>query len=350
MMVNPDICSLDTKVNILHCKTGEQAMPETDLPGRKGLNNKLNESACGVYIISATPFSDDGCLDLASTDRLVDFYLEKNVSGITILGMMGEAPKLAATESVTFLKHVLNRIDGQIPVVVGVSGPGLDNMHQLARSARDNGAAGVMVAPMSGLNTEEKIYKYFKQVCETLGPDIPVCYQDFPLATGVSISVDLLLRLVRDFEQIVMLKHEDWPGLNKLTSLRQRSEASGARRISILCGNGGLYLPQELARGADGAMTGFAYPEMLVEVVQKFKDGDLDGADDLFEAYLPLVRHEQQPGFGLAIRKEVLRRRGIISSAKTRAPGPSLTPADHIELDRLIARQTNKLSEMQNGS
>ncbi len=160
------------------------------------------------------------------------------------------------------------------------------------------------------------------------------------------ISVPTLNRLVEDFPSIVVLEHEDWPGLNKITLIRQSVKENKGRRVSILSGNGGLYLPQELARGADGAMTGFAYPEMLVQVCQLFKDGEEERAEDIFDAYLPLVRHEQQPGFGLAIRKEVLRRRGVIGSAKTRAPGPGLNKVDHAELDRLIARLDKKLEEI----
>jgi len=107
---------------------------------------------------------------------------------------------------------------------------------------------------------------------------------------------------------------------------------------SILVGNGGSHLPQELRRGADGAMTGFAYPEMLVEVCRRFFDGDTEGAEDLFDIYLPVVRHEQQAGIGLAIRKEILRRRGVIASATVRAPGPKLNRDDHVELDSLMAQ------------
>jgi 4-hydroxy-tetrahydrodipicolinate synthase len=166
-------------------------------------------------------------------------------------------------------------------------------------------------------------------------------FQDYPQATGVHVSVATILKLTRELPQIVMLKHEDCPGLAKLSAMRD----SGTP-ISILCGNGGLYLPMELARGADGAMTGFAYPEMLVAVVTAHKAGDPDRAEDLYDAYLPLIRHEQQPGPGLAIRKEVLRRRGVIATARTRAPGPSLTPTDHDELTRLIARVERRLSEI----
>jgi 4-hydroxy-tetrahydrodipicolinate synthase len=305
----------------------------------------LDESASGVYIISATPFTGGGAIDFDSVDRLADFYIEKGVSGITILGMMGEAQKMAAEESVAFIERILQRVADVLPVIVGVSDAGLDNLVRLAKISMDRGAAGVMIAPLNGLATGEKIYNYFSQVFEALGDDIPVCYQDYPQATGTEISVPLFNRMVADFSRLVMLKHEECPGLNKISRVRQASD-EGLRRVSILVGNGGLYLPQELARGADGAMTGFAYPEMLVAVVALHRAGERDKAEDLFDAYLPLVRHEQQPGFGLALRKETLYRRGIIASPRVRAPGPSLSDTDKKELSRLIARVERNLEAL----
>ncbi len=307
---------------------------------------RLTEEARGVYIISATPFAEDGALDLESAGRLLDFYLEAGVSGVTILGMMGEAPKLAPEESERFVAHVLERLDGRLPVVVGVSAAGTDNLARLAHFAMERGAAGVMVAPIGGLHTDEKILRYYADVCAALGPEVPLCYQDYPQSTGVQISVPCLQRLVAELPQLVMLKHEDCPGLGKLSRLVEAGRSGEMRRISVLVGNGGLYLPQELARGADGAMTGFAYPEMLVAVVAKQGAGEIEAAEDLFDAYLPLVRYEQQPGFGLAVRKEVLRRRGVIASARTRTPGPSLSPADHAELTALMARLERRLGSL----
>jgi 4-hydroxy-tetrahydrodipicolinate synthase len=308
--------------------------------------HRLDETASGVYIISATPFTDNGGLDLDSADRLVEFYIEKGVTGITILGMMGEAPKLAPEESEQFLARVLGRVDGRVPVIVGVSNAGLDNLVRLARSSMDQGAAGVMVAPVANLGTDEKVYNYFTQVFSALGPGIPVCYQDYPFSTKSEISVSLFNRLVKEYSQLVMLKHEEWPGLGKLSQVRRSAAEQGLRRVSVLVGNGGLYLPQELARGADGAMTGFAYPEMLVDVVRLHRAGDADRAEDIFDAYLPLVRHEQQPGFGLALRKEILHRRGVIASPVVRAPGPKLNATDHQELTRLIARVERNLKAL----
>ncbi len=309
-------------------------------------SNRLTEDARGVYVISATPFRDDGAVDLESADRLVEFYLESGVSGITILGIMGEAPKLAPEESVVFMAHMLNRVAGRVPVVVGVSAPGLGNMANLAHKSMDAGAAGVMIAPMPGLSHEEKLLGYFDQVVAALGADVPVVYQDYPQSTGVHISVPTFNRLIEAHSQIVMLKHEDCPGLAKLTQIRRSAETQSLRRVSILVGNNGLYLPQELARGADGAMTGFAFPEMIVEVVKLHQAGDANAAEDLFDAYLPLVRYEQQVGFGLAVRKEIFRRRGILSSAAARAPGPKLNDEDHAELSRLMDRLQGKIRDL----
>ncbi len=308
----------------------------------------LNEQAKGVFIISATPFEDDGAIDYRSIDSLIEFYLEKQVTGVTILGMMGEAVKMSPQEAEQVMHHMIKRVDNRIPVVVGVSDTGLGKIVDLSKSSMDAGAAGVMLAPMSGLKTEENIYKYFDQTFSALGENIPVCFQDYPQATGVHISVDCFNKLVRDFSQLVMFKHEDCPGLGKLSAIRNAAEADNSlRKISILVGNGGLYLPEELARGADGAMTGFAFPEMLTAVVKGFEDGNIEEAKNLFDTYLPLVRYEQQPGFGLAIRKETLRRRGAISNASTRAPGPTLSRIDHDELSGLLARLETRLKEIE---
>lgn len=306
-------------------------------------SGKLNEQAKGVYIIAATPFTDEGAVDLQSVDTLTDFYLGCGVHGFTLLGMMGEAHKLTADESLSVVNRVIGRAQGR-QVIVGVSHAGLENVRRLSHEAMMAGAAGVMVAPAPGLKGDEGLYNYYAQVFQALGPQIPVVYQDYPQTTGVYMPVGVFERLVDDFPQLVMLKHEDAPGLAKLTRVREGEKKPGRRRVSILVGNGGLYYPQEMRRGADGAMTGFAWPEMLVQVYDLFASGKAEEAEDLFDLYLPLVRHEVQPAIGLALRKEVLFRRGAIKSPKQRAPGSSLTAADRTELDGMIARLERRLA------
>ena len=302
----------------------------------------LDETASGVFTISVTPFAPDGSLDLTSLDRVTDFYLEKGATGLTVLGMMGEAGKLSASEADTVAKRVAVR--AEVPVVVGVSASGFAQMSALAKKAMDAGASGVMVAPPSTLKTDAQIVSYYHGVAETLG-NIPFVLQDFPLVTNVVVPVSVILQIVEDCPTCVMLKHEDWPGLDKITALREASEA-GSRRISILCGNGGMYLPEEIARGADGAMTGFSYPEMMAQVISCLLRKDPNRARDIFDAYLPLARYENQPGMGLAIRKHVLWRRGAIESDHVRKPGTSLNRAAQAEVDLLIRRQDIALAEL----
>jgi 4-hydroxy-tetrahydrodipicolinate synthase len=256
--------------------------------------------------------------------------------------MMGEAGKLSAQEAEAVVLRVLAR--STVPVVVGVSAPGFAQMKTLSDAVMQAGAAGVMVAPPSSLRSDDQILTYFRNAAEALG-DAPFVLQDFPLVTSVVIPTKVILQVVKQCPTCVMLKHEDWPGLDKISALRAASDA-GARRISILCGNGGLFLPEEMQRGADGAMTGFAYPEMMAQVITAHSMGDMDRALDLFDAYVPLVRYEAQPGLGLAIRKYTLAKRGAIAHATLRKPGPALSAQTEAEIDALVARQERRLAAM----
>jgi len=306
---------------------------------------RLNEEAKGVYVIALTPFTETGDLDLESTDRMVDFYLERGATGLTVLGMMGEAQKLTIEESQTYVRRILRRVDGRVPVVAGVSAAGFAQMQALTLMVMDDGAAGVMIAPPSSLRNDQQIVTYYKQAAEFIG-DTPFVLQDFPLVTSVTIPVSVIQTIIDQIPTCVCLKHEDWPGLSKITALRTASETTGKRRISILCGNGGVFLPEEMARGADGAMTGFAYPEMMRDVVHYSEQGNPERAQDIFDAYLPLARYEQQPGLGLAIRKYIMAKRGAIATPALRKPGGALSPADISEIERLIARQDRRLKEL----
>ena len=297
----------------------------------------LTSAAKGVYIISATPFRDDGRIDTASTDRLIDFYNESGVDGITILGMMGEAPKLDAAEAQSFVKQVVGRARA-LPVIVGISAPGFAAMRALALSSMDAGASGVMLAPPGTVKTDDQIVNYYADAVSAIGASIPFVIQDYPLSTGVVMATSVIERIVTNHPSCVMVKHEDWPGLEKISAVRKAQTDGRMRHISILTGNGGLFLDFEMSRGADGAMTGYAFPEMLVGVCRLMSQGKRDAAHDIFDAHLPLVRYEQQPGAGLAVRKYVLKRRGIIASDAQRKPGGALSAAARAEVDYLLAR------------
>jgi 4-hydroxy-tetrahydrodipicolinate synthase len=300
----------------------------------------LTAEARGVFPIAATPFTPQGEIDWPSVDRLTDFYIASGATGLTILGIMGEAPKLSASESRALVARVVART-GALPVVVGVSAPGFAAMRELAQESMALGAAGVMIAPPPSLRTDDQIVGYYAQAINAIGADIPVVVQDYPLTLTVQMTPGVLRRIFTDNPSCVMLKHEDWPGLDKISTLRGWQAEGSLRAISILCGNGGLFLDFEPERGADGAMTGYAFPDMLVDLM-RLHATDRDGAHDLFDAHLPLLRYEQQPGLGLSVRKYLLMRRGAITHDAQRAPGPALNAKARAEVDYLLSRLSTR--------
>ncbi|MFI7665698.1 dihydrodipicolinate synthase family protein [Nocardia sp. NPDC049526] len=294
----------------------------------------LTREAKGVFAISPTPFDEDGAVDFDSLRRLVDFYESVGVTGITLLGQMGEAPKLSHDEATRIVSQVLQWT--RLPVVVGVSAPGYAAMRELTSDVMAAGAAGVMVAPPNTLRTDDQIVGYYEGVAAALGDSVPLVLQDYPLSFSVVMSPKVVARIARAVPSCVMLKHEDWPGLEKISALRDFEAAGEMPRLSILCGNGGLFLDFEVERGADGAMTGYCFPEMLVDVVTGADR--IEESHDIFDAHLPLLRYEQQPGIGLAVRKYVMKRRGLLASDAQRAPRGVLSSRARAEIDYLLAR------------
>ena len=298
----------------------------------------LDIHASGVYIIAATPFTEEGAVDGTSLDRLMDFYVGCGITGVTVLGIMGEAPKLTHAESVALTRQVVRRVNG-LPVVVGASSPGFASMGALVKDVMDAGAGGVMIAPPATLKTDDQIVAYYANAVEAIGEDVPFVIQDYPYASGVFMAPSVIARIVAAHPSCKMVKHEEWPGLEKLTALKNLMADGSMRKVAILCGNGGIFLPHELERGADGANTGYAYPEMLVQLVRLIKAGERNEAHDLFDRHLPLLRYEQQPGMlGLAVRKYILKRRGAIASDAQRKPGIKLSKEAIAEIEFLVAR------------
>jgi 4-hydroxy-tetrahydrodipicolinate synthase len=297
----------------------------------------LDATASGVFPIAPTPFYADGLLDEASIDTLIQRYLAAGVNGVTVLGIMGEAPKLELDEAVQVARLFIRGF-GELPVIVGVSVPGFAAMRSLSNAVMEIGAAGVMIAPLPSLRTDEQIIDYYRQAADAIGPGTPFVIQDYPLTLSVQMTPGVIREIAQEHANCVMLKHEDWPGLEKISTLRKFQREGTLKPISILTGNGGLFLDFEMERGADGAMTGYAFPEMLADVVKLQKDGKRNAAHDLFDAHLPLLRYEHQQGVGLAVRKYVLMKRGFIVSDTQRKPGAALSEFAKKEVDFLLDR------------
>jgi 4-hydroxy-tetrahydrodipicolinate synthase len=189
-----------------------------------------------------------------------------------------------------------------------------------------------MVAPPSGLKTPEAILGHYRAVAASIR--IPVVVQDEPVTTGVLMPASLLARIAAEIESCRIIKLEEAPTPPKVTQIRKLAGPS----VKIFGGLGGAYFLEELSRGADGIMTGFAFPEILVDIYGRFTAGRRGEAAALFDRYASLIRYEAQQGIGLALRKEILRRRGAIRTATVRAPGPTLDEVTRRELEDTLRR------------
>jgi 4-hydroxy-tetrahydrodipicolinate synthase len=288
----------------------------------------------GIFHIVVTPFADDGALDESGLPRLVEAALATGVSGLTILGIAGEAHRLTDDERRRVVEGVVKEAGGRVPVVVGVSASGTHLARAHAASAEDHGADALMVAPPAGLRNLDALLEHYQALARATR--LPLVVQDEPVTTQVTMPAPFIARLAAEVPRVEAVKIEEAPTLPKIGHLRGLCGA----RPAIFGGLGGVYFFEELLRGADGAMTGFPYPEALGAIHARFLAGQRDEARALFYRWLPLIRYESQPGAtpgtSIGIRKEILRRRGWIASACVRPPAPTLDAATHAELAEIL--------------
>ena len=283
----------------------------------------------GVWNIVPTPFTPDGALDEASLSTLTAFVAGCGVDGMTILGVLGEAGKLSDEERRRVILRVIGSA-GDLPVCVGVSHAATDRAVGFAQEAADLGATSLMLAPPAlAKPNDAAVVAHYRAVAGAVS--VPIVVQDHPASSGVQMSVDLLTTIARDVPRCRVIKLEDEPTPPKVSRLLAVDPD-----LRILGGLGAIMLLEELRRGAVGTMTGFGFPELLVEIVGTFVAGDEAGARAVFDRIMPIIRFENQAGLNLAIRKHIYRRRGAIASERLRAPGPVMDPATIADLDAVL--------------
>jgi 4-hydroxy-tetrahydrodipicolinate synthase len=284
----------------------------------------------GVWNILPTPFTAAGDLDIAGIGRLTEFVIGTGIDGLTVLGVMGEAHKLSDAERTRVIEATLAATGGRRPVCVGVSHAATDRAVAFAREAAALGAHSVMLAPPAlAKPSDAAIRRHYLTVADAT--DLPIIVQDYPPASGVQMSVELIAALAAEAPTCRTLKLEDEPSPPKVAAVRAVEP-----RIAILGGLGAIMLFEELRAGAAGTMTGFGFPEVLIDIVARFQSGDEDGARDVFYRHLPLIRFENQPGINLPLRKHLYRRRGAMASERARSPVAPLDGGTKVELDRIL--------------
>ena len=286
----------------------------------------------GIIPILATPFRDDESLDLESWQRLLEFMIALGVDGVTILGVLGESNRLWDHEREVLISSAVKVVNKRVTVVVGTSHSGTHAAGYLSRMAQDLGADAVMVTPgREAVPNDDRIVETYQRIAAGLG--IPIVLQDHPASSEVHLSLALMLRLVREVPAIRCIKEEAVPTAAKIRQLR---EGMGNSRLPILTGLGALYAPFDLQAGSDGFNTGFAFPEVLTAMVGAARAADWQRVHELYARFAALIVFEQQPGVG--IRKEILRRRGLLASSCARHPGATITPPVARQLDELLSR------------
>jgi len=286
----------------------------------------------GVFPILVTPFDEKEDVDLESFIRVVRFMAEIGVDGVTILGVLGESNRMVDSEREELIMAAVAAADGRIPVVVGTSHKGTRATRYLSLMAESLGAAAVMVTPSKeAVPNEERVFEYFRTVAE--GITIPIVLQDHPGSTEVHMSVPSILRMVDEIPRIACVKQEAPPTPARIAALVAGMKR---RQVPILTGLGALYGMFDLERGSGGYMTGFAFPEVLIAMVKAVRAGRTEDAWELYRRFLPLIVFEQQPG--IAIRKEIYRRRGLIGTGRVRHPGAPLTASAGDQLGSLLDR------------
>ena len=251
---------------------------------------------------------------------------------MTILGVLGEAGKLGDAERDRVIATVVEQAAGRIPICAGTSHAATDQCITFSRRAQELGAQAIMVAPPRlARPNDAALRRHYLSVAEAV--DLPIVVQDHPASSGVYMSVELVAQLAAEAPACRFLKLEDEPSPPKVAAVRAADE-----RIAVFGGLGGMMFLEELRRGAAGTMTGFGFPEILVDIYRRWNIGDYDGATDVFFRACPLIRFENQPLINLALRKEIYFRRGAIASPRVRLPAMALDPGTRSDLDDLLAR------------
>jgi 4-hydroxy-tetrahydrodipicolinate synthase len=289
----------------------------------------VTEALRGTWFVLPTPFTEEGAVDLPSQTRLVEAVIGWGVDGLTAMGVTSEATALTSTERSACLDAIFEAAAGRVPVVVGCSAGSAPPVGELIEEAKGLGAAAAMVSAPPLFRDVDLLPDFYRRVASG---GLALVIQDEPAATGVVIPVRVLLECV-EASGARVIKLEDPPTPHKIARL-----LAADPRLQVFGGLGGVSALSELRRGACGTMTGFAFPEILAAVRRRVESGDAHGAAVTFDRFLPLIQFEAQPQVGLAIRKELLRRRGVINAGRTRGGIRTIDLRTARELDELLER------------
>jgi len=292
----------------------------------------------GLWMILATPFDASGAVDHGSLECQVALAEDVGAQGVVALGVFGESAALDLAEQGDVVRTVAATSD--LPVVVGLAGRTTAVASEQALIGLQAGR-GRVAAFMAQINSADPVVvsEHLHRLHSATG--VGIVLQDYPLVSGIRVSTAQVLRVIDDCAFVVAVKAEAPPTALAIAQL------SAAADLPVFGGLGGVGLVDELACGAAGAMTGFSHPEGLVQVLNAYESGGFEAARAAWAPWLPLANFEGQAGVGLALRKELLHRRGILAHPMVRPPSPA-APAELLPLldEHLKSVVANRLLEV----
>jgi len=288
----------------------------------------------GLIPVLPTPFGTSGELLVDDIAHEVEWVLERGATGVVVLGVSGEAFRLDDDERARVVRAAVAAVAGRVPVVAGAGHLSTHLALHAAHTAVAGGASALLVPPPPvGRASPAAITDYYAVVAEAV--NVPIILQDDPVHLGVGLDVSTIVELNRRYPNCCYAKLEELPSMGKIRAV---TEATGGH-VACLGGSGGVYVLEELAAGAVGIMTGFAFPEALAAVSEAWESGDQARARQLYRIVGDLARLEALPNVSLSIRKRLYQARGAISSGALRGPG--------IEVDewtwRLVERELSQV-------
>jgi dihydrodipicolinate synthase/N-acetylneuraminate lyase len=285
----------------------------------------------GVIPIPVTTFHDDGRLDVDGLASQVRFCLESGAHGVLYPGVVSEFYTLTDDERRAAVETVVRAADGTVPAIVGVTGASTASAVAFAEHARSVGAEAVMsmVPYVQHFFSPTTDFAREHMAAVARAAEVPMILQNarvgFPL--GVGAVTDVVLRV----PGVRYVKQESNPPTHGISEI---VGALGDRIDGVFGGVGGVYLVNELDRGAVGTMPSPAFVDRIVAAYDLYRGAGADAAQQLLEAMGSLFTREVL--YNVVFHKEVLRRRGVIASTRVRIASPSLDAVDLADIDRLL--------------
>jgi dihydrodipicolinate synthase/N-acetylneuraminate lyase len=290
-----------------------------------------DERMRGIFPILVTPFDEKSRIDEDSLRSLVEFNLAAGVHGMGV-ALGSEIFKLSEAERDLVTRTVVDQVGGRVPVVINTGAAGTDLAVYYSQSAEGSGADALMIIPPAFMPPgPEEVLAYYRAISEAVA--IPIFIQD---TASAPVPASLACRIAEECPQVRYIKVECAPILEKVAEVI----AAASGRLTVFGGAGGTYFLEELQLGSQGTMPFCSQPEAFVEVWNLAQQGRGEAAGQVFESrILPVNRlAEQGAGIFYAVHKEILRRRGVIRTAKVRGPAPAVDEPTRGELGMLIDR------------